>query len=90
MATDSLFDPTGPNAQRGAGNRYLGEQGVGSSTMPPNLVDGKTAEEADRAAPFTADADEAAERLKEMQKLNPTDAPPAPDDTGVPPMNPKP
>jgi hypothetical protein len=39
--TRGIFDPGSENVQRGAGNDFLGDQGVDRSNVPPSLTDKK-------------------------------------------------
>ena len=74
--TRSIFDPGGGETER-SGSTHLGPEAGNASRMPPSIVDGEagadqeaTLEAIDRAddtpAPMAADADEAAQRLREM------------------------
>ena len=74
--TRSIFDPGGGETER-SGSTHLGPEASNASRMPPSVIDGEagadqaaTLEAIDRAddtpAPMAADADEAAQRLREM------------------------
>ena len=53
--TQGLFDPNSENVMRGGGNRFLGDQGIDNSKMPPSLVDGEV--EAEENAEAIAETD---------------------------------
>jgi hypothetical protein len=55
--TRGIFDPNSENVSRGAGNDFLGEQGINRSKMPPDLID----EKADEGNADAADAADAAD-----------------------------
>ncbi|HEV7299459.1 MAG TPA: hypothetical protein VGN72_08865 [Tepidisphaeraceae bacterium] len=55
--TQGLFDPNSENVMRGAGNRYLGDQGIDKSKVPPSLVDGNVEAEENAESIAATDAD---------------------------------
>jgi hypothetical protein len=57
VMTQGLFDPNSENVMRGAGNRYLGDQGIDKSKVPPSLVDGNVEAEENAESIAATDAD---------------------------------
>ncbi len=55
--TDGIFDPTSENVMRG-GNRFMGNEAIDRSKMPPELTDGDvSAEEAAETTGEGVDSD---------------------------------
>ena len=73
--TRSIFDPGGGETER-SGSTFLGPDATGTSHVPPDVIDGDAKEidsvetigsgADDNETPVASDADEAAQRLREM------------------------
>ena len=63
--TRSIFDPGGGETEH-SGSTHTGPEASNISHLPPDVVDGEAEADDETPAPFAADADEAAKRLREM------------------------
>jgi hypothetical protein len=63
--TRSIFDPGGGETER-SGSTHMGPDAANISHLPPDVTDGEVEDGDDNPTPIGADADEVAQRLREM------------------------
>jgi hypothetical protein len=63
--TRSIFDPGGGETER-SGSTHTGPDAANLSHLPPDVIDGEVEEVDDNLTPIGVDADEVAQRLREM------------------------